>query len=521
MIDINNVSEDRVFSEKTGNFETMNMIYKIKKIKKRRNKENMKKMEFPEILQNVNGVDETISTKIVEGFNDDEWEGYDPIKDDKEDVTINDPRAVLIRIINFIYNATVSYNRNLASSITKSLSTANQGNKDADKKKKPEDKRVKNPLDKGDLKNDENIVYKYICLIEAIIFTSFVVNNWYYLMFYNNFKEGEKVELFNFSADKINSLDENYILNKFMKYILLYFIEFSLFFPEKLEYFLINLFPGIVTKFMNHTLCYITLFLIILNISYNFASGFKNFMIDIINLNYNNVVVLLMFITVIVLFIIPSKKDNNHGATMTVLMIIWNIIRFLVTITISVPLGGFFCLFYFTFYSLFGMLYYSNWDVWKLAQTYKDMLMFIDNKKIGITGKPDPTFLELLILKVNEYLEYVSDNFLIIVILITFIYGLSDVASNIKDSALQSVLIFLFSFIILIVLTFLIYIIQVKFNITSFSDVTEVLNKLRTSAPIEKDYDSSTNIYFSINLMIYALSLGVISYGTIKFLKML
>jgi len=35
MLDINNVPEERVFSEKNGNFETMNMIYKIKKIKKR------------------------------------------------------------------------------------------------------------------------------------------------------------------------------------------------------------------------------------------------------------------------------------------------------------------------------------------------------------------------------------------------------------------------------------------------------------------------------------------------------
>ena len=50
--------EDKIFSEKNGNFQTMNMIYKIKNIKKKRKQpENMKNMPFPEVLNNVEPFD--------------------------------------------------------------------------------------------------------------------------------------------------------------------------------------------------------------------------------------------------------------------------------------------------------------------------------------------------------------------------------------------------------------------------------------------------------------------------------
>jgi hypothetical protein len=178
-----------------------------------------------------------------------------------------------------------------------------------------------------------------------------------------------------------------------------------------------------------------------------------------------------MYALVFVLYFIPDKKvssnqdPNNKESTsqqtsMSVFKLIWNLIRFIIIMSISVPLGGFFCLFYFTFYSLFAMLYYSNWDLWKLAATYKDMLMFIDNKKIPITGKPNPSFFETLILKFNEYVEYISDNFLIITLLITFIYGTTDVVNNVKNTTLRSVLLYLFVSFIFIVVMFLIYIIK-------------------------------------------------------------
>jgi hypothetical protein len=607
MSDINNVSEDRVFSKKTGNFETMNMIYKIKKIKKKRNKENMKKIEFPEILQNIKSSDEEVPAKIVEGFtfDDDEWEGSDNVKEGGDDLESDSPSDVLIRIINYMYNSAVSGNKKLAKAITKTLSNTDTNSEELDK----ELNKNKKPLGKKDPENDEKLVYRYICLIEAIIFSSFVVNNWYYLMFFNRSllekEEEEKIEselkesetkaetetetptqeedvnskgfedekgsekkitggddgepvkgvkMFRFSVSYIKKLSNKHITNKFLKYIVLYFIEYALYFPQLLESFVINIFPGFVSKFMNQTLCYLVLFLIILNISYNFASGFKNFLIDTIKGNYENIVVGIMyamvffmyFIDFIMSFMPPEESENSEeseeeeskskkkGGTLGVVFFALKIIhglfiRLILVMGISVPLGGILCLFYFVFYSIFAMLFYSNWDILRLKVVYKEMLKFIDNTKINIpkkinpkTGEEEHTFFETLILKVNEYVEYISDNFLLITFLITFIYGATDVANNVNNSNLRTILLFLFVSFIFIVVTFFFYLIKSKYNISSLSDASGLLDKMTTNTTLEeKDYDSSITNYFYINLAIYVSSLGLVSYATVQFLRSL
>jgi len=664
MSDINNVSEDRVFSKKTGNFETMNMIYKIKKIKKRRNKENMKKMEFPEILENIKSSNEEVPAKIVEGFtfDDDEWEGGDDEYDGDDLKDSESPSEALIRIINYVYNLTVSGNKKLAKAITKTFSNTDTNiesentdtnieefssynqinnvkklnnaseNKNENKNEKKNENRKENkkenknekknekknennkkPVDKNDPENDEKLVYRYICFIEAVIFSSFVVNNWYYLMFFNRSllekEEEEKkidseipetetetptqddeviakgfedekgsekkitggddqptggddqtvkgVKMFRFSVEYIKKLSNNSIVNKFLKYIVLYFVEYALYFPQMLETFVIKIFPGFISKFMNQTLCYLVLFLIILNISYHFASGFKNFLIDTIKGNYENIIVGIMYMIVFVMYMIDfimsfmppeesensdesdeksklaemnktySKKGGKLSVAFFALKIIHGLfIRLILVMGISVPFGGILCLFYFVFYSIFAMLFYSNWDILRLKVIYKEMLKFIDNTKIDIpkkfnpkTGKEEHTFFETLILKINEYVEYISDNFLIITFLITFIYGATDVANNVNNSNLRTILLFLFISFIFIVVTFLFYVIKSKFNISSLDDASGLLNKMTTNIPVEeKDYDSSVTSYFYINLAIYISSLGLVSYAAVKFL---
>lgn len=531
--------EDKIFSEKNGNFQTMNMIHKLKKIKKKRKStENIKKMEFPEVLSNIKEEPELkTNEKVTEGFErfkfeHDDWDGYDNIKDGTGKVSGKDPRQIIIDFINFVYNSIVSYNHSLATSITEKLSRIPK-KKESDKKKN----KVPVHLDKDDSTHtvyrsvDEDLMYKYICLFEAIFFSSFVVNNWYYLMFYNNYKDGEKIQLFDFSVDRIKSLSDDYLSNKFLKYILLYFIEYALFFPEKLQYFLIDVVPGFASRFLNHTLCYIILFLIILYISYNSASGFKNFLIDVINVNYKNFSVCIMYITVIIVFLIPDVKTSVSGgaegtnsfsssnASTSVFNIIWNIVRFLIIITISLPLGGLFCLIYFVFYSLFAMLYYSNWDPWKVAEVFKEVLRFIDNKKIDITGKENPSLFETILLKINQYMEYISDNLFIFVFLLAFIYSLTDSLNKVKSNTLRSTLYFIDISFIFIIIIFLIYLIKAKFNISSFTDALDVLKNVNNKTPIEKNYDTSTDIFFFVNLATYGLTLGTLGYLLLKFIK--
>jgi len=538
MLELNKETiEDKIFSEKNGNFQTMNMIHKLKKIKKKRKQvENIKKMEFPEVLSNVKK--ETAETPMekntntIEGFQrfkfeHDDWDGYDNVKDTKGKTSLKDPRQIIIDFINYVYNTIVSYNRKLASNIADKLSNnvkKKENNKNVDNIKV--DSNNDNSAGVGVNEKDEELMYKYICLFEAILFSSFVVNNWYYLMFYNNFKDGEKKELFDFSVDRIKNLSDDFLSNKFLKYILLYFIEYALFFPDKLQYFIIDIVPGFSSRFLNHTLCYILLFLFILYISYYFASGFKNFLIDVINVNYKNFLVCLMYITVIIIFFIPEVKPSLNGgaegsngnASTTVFKIIWNFIRFLIIISISLPLGGFFCLLYFSFYSLYAMLYYYDWDVWKLSEMFKDVLSFIDNKKISIIETEDSSLFEMIIIKINQYLEYLSDNFFVIVFLIAFIYSLADSLKNITNNTLRSSLYFIDISFIFMIIIFLLYLIKAKFNITSFTDAIDVLKNINNKTPIEKNYDSSANIFYFVNLANYGLSLGVIGYLIITFI---
>jgi hypothetical protein len=552
--------QDKLFSDKIANFQTLDMIQKIKKIKKKRkNNENMKKIEFPEILTNV-----PEKETIVEGFErykftDDDYDGKDYILDDIGKASVKDPRQYIVDLINYIYNTTVAYNKKIAKYLTASLSNGD-----------PKD-------------SDEKILYNHLCIFEAIIFTSLVVNNWYYLMFYNNFTDGEKKNLFDFKVNTIKCLDDSSFQNKLLKYILLYFIEYALVFPEKLEYLLIKIIPKFTTTVFNHTLCYIFLFFIILYLSYNFASGFKNFLIDTIMVNTKNIIVVFMYIATVILYIIPdgkncdlpqnqtggnvdnksdqynqipenlkqlatpnneiqetgnlkdttqnkfmgrsnsSSSNNNNAnssisgqAATSVFNIIWNIIRFLIIITITVPLGGIFCLVYFVFYSIYAMLFYNGWDANIVAETFKEMMKFLDNTKIDLTKKPNPSLYETLILKFNEYIEFISDNFLILVILFTFIFTLKDVLKNVINIAMKNTLFYLDISFIFIILTTLMIIIKSKFNI---KDIADAMNLITNKVPIEKNYDSSRNIFFFANLLIYGLSLGGLGYFLMLFIN--
>jgi hypothetical protein len=223
-----------------------------------------------------------------------------------------------------------------------------------------------------------------------------------------------------------------------------------------------------------------------------------------------------MYFTVIVLFFIPDTsgfdaKKFNPTSFAGVFNLIWNVIRFLIIISISVPIGGFFCLVYFVFYSLFAMLYYNQWNTTLVSGVFKEMLKFLDNAKISISQE-NPSFFEMFIKTFNDYIEYISDYFFIIVLLIAFIYSLTDSLKNITNSTLRGSLYFLDISIIFMILIFLIYIIKSKFSISSFEHLGELLNKFKNSDKIEKDYDFSVTIFYLLNLGLFLGSLGTLGY---------
>jgi hypothetical protein len=680
------------FSNKNANFQTMNMVYKIKKIKKKRKQPvNMKNMEFPEVLSNINEPEPepvTNGKPIIEGMRrfefdkNNDWDGNDNINDDKKGLKSGDPRQIIISIINYIYDTTVALNKQLAHTITDKLSNnaeLRKQNQSLQEKMNPSSK-YKIDTNKQQ-ENDELVLYNQICIMEAFIFSCFVVNNWYYLMYYNNFVEDKdkKVKLFDFSVARIKCLNEDYLVNKFLKYIVLFFLEYALVFPEKLQWFLTDAYPKFTSKFLNHTIAYMVLFFVIFYYSYNFASGFKTFLIDCVNLNSNNRTVAAMYLAVIILYIMdmaaeekepncddsetmsgggifdtdyhhyfeggdpdtenfggqgsdqpnkiqqPLKKDgeekketnntnnnntnnnnNNNNlfpelnipnplkyasnaasaaknaakdfanntrdtvsgaaaewkkkreealkkdaeeraakeqakkeakeakmkarmqklanavpktkkeAFFLVLKIIWAFLRFCIIISISVPVGGVMCGVYFVLYSLFGMLFYNDWDAVKVSEVFKTMLKFIDDTKVTLNLKEgqSPTFSQLFVQKLNQYFEYFSDQFFIILLFAIFINFLTDTAKNVSssNSTFKNILCFIDISAIVIIFMTLLYIIKAKFKLSSLGDAGQLIKNLYNSVPVEKDYEFSTSAFYLLNSVVFAGTLGTIGY---------
>ena len=694
--------EDKIFSEKNGNLQTMNMIYKIKNIKKKRKQpENMKKMPFPEVLNNVDHVlasvpelaklplpepvpaSDSDSLKeagpVIEGFDRfnyeyDDWDGYDNVNDNTADVKGKDPRQILIDFINYLYNSTIAYNKMLAAYITNKVSNS-KAIKEVSTSIKTDVNALKETVglksntesDKeGNENSDEAKIYKYICIIEALTFSCFVVNNWYFLMFYNNFdldnNYQRKMALTNFSVDMFKSLDDSKLTNRIIKNGFLYFFEYAIFFPVTLEWFLLEVAPKTTIRWFNHMVLYIVLFFVIFLCSYYLAGSFKDFLIDCINANMKNVLVSIMVAAVFVLFLVPdsdseasifnhdydarrteremvrdfdklkantetlkelgeqleaidvndpniSNQDakkaielknqilklsegkgnwftpglkqqveklqkkygidrefideikskqqqggnseldteelkqlleyqggaflpNDSGlgnvasqgiqtlkqaapksktdAAASVLKIIWNIIRFLIVITISVPFGALFCVGYFIFYSLYAMIYYYDRDFTKILEAFTDMLKFIDNKKPEDKPTPTDTTFQLFIKKLYEYIEYISDNFFIIVYLITFLLILSDSQKNITNTTLRNAVYFLSLSFITITLFYLYYIIKSRFNISSVDDFISLANGSREPQP--KNYEGSASAFNTANYGVYGVTMAGILY---------
>jgi hypothetical protein len=205
--------------------------------------------------------------------------------------------------------------------------------------------------------------------------------------------------------------------------------------------------------------------------------------------------------------IIPKSKADLG---MSVGNILWNCIRFLFVITISVPVGAIFCAAYFIFYSLYAMVYYYDRDFTKIMAVFIDMLKFIDNKKEENNALPTDTTFQLFVKKFYEYLEYISDNFFIIVYLITFFILLGDSQKNISNNTFRNTLYFIDLSFIFIILGYLYYIIKSRFNISSVEDFINLANGSRDPQP--KNYDNSASAFNMANYGVYGLTMAGIFY---------
>ena len=401
------------------NFQTLNIKYKIKKIKNK--KRNIQNIEPFETLSNVVSTSDNTQFKkdIKEGMQtitDNDYEGLDDVISqaaNEESIIAH----ALTDIINRIYIGLITFNCLIAFSIANSTRKSAACGGDVpytveyvDPKTGKTKKRAlidadyitsiikidygtikfgqvvntepitggDENLDKG-LISDANAVYRYVCLIEAVIATFSFTFIWFYIIFYSYSNGITNDTFFNiFNREKLRKSE-----NVFVK-IIFFCLEYGIAVFEDIRWAVEKKFPEYALNF-NRPFCFLVLFLIILNINHKYLSYLKDLLIDIIHVNYKNFFVVILYLIVIYellgAWIIGSLKDakkansenpldqasllmdsavkimplylNPYSAVpIAIYKFVKELLRIIIALAFSVPFGALLCISYFLYLSL-------------------------------------------------------------------------------------------------------------------------------------------------------------------------
>jgi len=345
--------------ESSGDFQTMNMIYKMKKIKKNKKavgvKRNMQNIPPFEVLDNLTGSSQGHSagangeqgSPTQEGFGnkrvviegvDDTLEGILPGDWDGLDTVISDPTKPahlamydLSGFINEIYKMIITFNCVLALKIANGVDGGKENISQAFMAKNHMidvnlshtkfGQSINNaPIVDGtsgisqDIIDDANQLYLYICYLEALIAAYYFAMVWYYVMFYC-FIEGSPHKTF-FDAISLQKLRAN---NSAIAMIFLFIFEYSLVIFDHYRWILMDIIPYYGSVAVNKPLCFILLFLFLYYFNTYIVSYLRGFILDLLSSNYNNKLLDLLYVVIIVEYIANnvSKYKNKMSTAAT------------------------------------------------------------------------------------------------------------------------------------------------------------------------------------------------------------
>ena len=325
--------------------------------------------------------------------------------------------------------------------------TDNKNDKKAIKKQKIQ--RIFSP--KKTITDDIALVRNSIVLIETAAVSLWVVYNWYFLMFYApdndiHIPKFSRIELLK-QSNKSNS----YSAVPGLKKMLLYLFEFAIWFPEKLDGFLINnenffSFPGFTKHLLNGDSKFILIYIISFYCIKNFAISFKNFFIDLLTNASGNKIINIMFAIVLILFFVSAftfsfvgdmEADTNIMFSFVSGMlnpigtfIVW-LIRFFITITISVPMGAIICGLYLIIYSLFGRFIYGG-SMADIDDHIKSNIAQFENKDMCNTGSLWNMFYSILRI-LFKITKFIKNNIITIAYFLIFLYTTFTMITNLSN----------------------------------------------------------------------------------------
>jgi hypothetical protein len=370
----NSLFSDRYKTQSNSdeNFQTMNMIYKIKKIKKNK-KPKLENYKGIELLQNINDVEkdqekEINNEPIIEGLKsrvttddpnflglpDKDFDGVD--KPSKKDNS-KDPRVMLSNFIDNIFKKIDKFNYNKAYLFARAFSGT-----------KPE-------------RSDVMVVKKYIGWFETILLSYFACYNWFFLMYYRyNHNDNDNVEpellghryktpildTYDFQNKSFSRIDFWGMIYKFINYFFIY----CLMFVEYLQNIMMEKIPNICKIIFNLKGCFIIVFIIMLFFIQYCSKWLFTFLKDILKGNTNNIVIGMMFFILILGYffgtynfgyIVKTPGYTFHSFADFFMGLPFSLItafmRFIFIMLTSVPIGGILCVFYILYQSFFGILF--------------------------------------------------------------------------------------------------------------------------------------------------------------------
>lgn len=380
-------------------FQTAHIKQKIKKVKKTKLKRNFKNIEEFDTLENKEDNSEndkedkieiedtknvTITTfvntffdsfykalfeeKMKEGvkFERDDYEGYDDVKEGARSAF--DPRSWIIMFIESLYGK-ASW---LANFISTTLLTV----------------MVKDKYTTNDLAvTRENVVW----ILSAIV-ASFAVFNWYYILFY---AKDQGIPIFKITRHMLWKLtvpsdnpNDSDVLPMFAKFAFWLF-EFAIAFFEYFNDFFLLLFPKVLSFFFDGRACFVITFVLLIFAFKTFAISFKDFIIGLLSNVQDNRMINIMYGLLVIMFIISVTSLRFTGDIPTdiqygmdyigsflnpIVSIIKLIIRFMIIMVISVPVGGVSIGILFLYYSFFGIAHYEEDGFASLFQVMEDIV---------------------------------------------------------------------------------------------------------------------------------------------------
>ena len=425
-------------SDRDHNFQTAAMESKMKKIKNRKMKNNYKNIETFGTITNVSDAKKTpvinnkkevavenfdllsnlVNNKIIEGIQDQtctDADLNDPTNEKCYNVPpdINDSKKKVdwqkgfADGINNAYDVSTSWVHILAENLANSLSQGKATEQDIE------------------------LIRQYLSTIFAAIVSIPISYNWYFVMYFNDYDN-----MFHLSIQELKEkaeADETNVL-KFIMFI----FEFALFFPSVLDYFITKFVPT-YTSWLNGKMKFMLVYITTFFVLKRFIVNIKDFFIALITDTTSNFMVNLMFATVFLNFFISlfsmKLSDLIKTAASPILFLVFNIIlRFIIIIIVSVPIGGILSILYLLLYSLGAIFLYSDKG---LIETIKNIIFHSDNSEPSSSGVSceEEGFLRKLLRIIIKYLGLFKSNIFMIIIAFIIIFYFFRLKNNLSDAA--------------------------------------------------------------------------------------